>query len=210
MWTQSIQGIGPPNQLTITVVPASYAKPPRGPLSLSVRAVAHIDLTTVTGARLSVRKPDGTLVSWSPTWASAAALAVSGATNPGAGLPIVLTVPSTETINQKVTVAAVGGNTAADGDWYAAVLSPTTVALYQDPELTLPVIGSGAYTSGGTCTPNDSGTATYAFADPGSGLGDCDQLGLYSLAMWLQTPSGLVPCQAESLAVTSPFAPSPL
>lgn len=77
-------------------------------------------------------------------------LAVTGATNAS---PIVLTTGTHNLADgDPVTVASVGGNTAANGNYFAKVTgqSSTTFALYSDKDLTTPVAGNGAYTSGGT------------------------------------------------------------
>lgn len=70
---------------------------------------------------------------------------VTGATT---ATPIVISVGSTATIStgSVVVVAAVGGNTAANGTWVVTVLSGTTFSLNAS-------VGAGAYTSGGTVTP---------------------------------------------------------
>lgn len=68
-------------------------------------------------------------------------LAVTGATN---ATPIVVTTAThgLET-GDKVTIAGVGGNTAADGDWEVTVISTTTFSLKGS-------VGNGSYTTGGT------------------------------------------------------------
>lgn len=80
-----------------------------------------------------------------------ASVAVSGATN---ATPIVLTtaahgIPVGEV--DVVTVAGVGGNTAANGTWVVQALSTTTVRLRGS-------VGNGAYTSGGTAVRTDTYT----------------------------------------------------
>ena len=76
-------------------------------------------------------------------------LTVSGATN---ATPIVITTSAAHNLfdGMLVTIASVGGNTAANGSYYVDVLTSTTFALYSDSALTTPVAGNGAYTSGGT------------------------------------------------------------
>lgn len=77
-------------------------------------------------------------------------LAVTGATN---ATPIVLTTGTHELSDgDPITVASVGGNTNANGNWFAKVTgySSTTFGLYRDRALTLPVNGNASYTSGGT------------------------------------------------------------
>lgn len=81
-------------------------------------------------------------------------LIVSGATNAS---PIVLTT-GTHGLSDgdPVIVSGVGTNTAANTvgvtPWYAKVTgySATTFALYSDSALTVPVVGNGVYSSGGT------------------------------------------------------------
>jgi hypothetical protein len=77
-------------------------------------------------------------------------LTVSGATN---ATPIVVTTGTHGLADgDNVTIASVGGNTAANGSFYVKVTGylTTTFALYSDQALTTPVAGNGAYTSGGT------------------------------------------------------------
>lgn len=191
------QGLGPPNVLTIPV---------------ESLGTVGLDLTTVTGATMSVRKPDGTLVSWEASFAPAPSQEVSAATGSSVS-PIVLTVPSTASFAATVdgpvsaTVADVGGNDAANGRWYVAVLSSTTIALYADEQLTEPSTGDGTYTSGGTVTPNAIASVTHAMSAPSSSapLGDLDQLGDYSCAITLAVPGGAVPCSPAFLRVLSDF-----
>ena len=66
--------------------------------------------------------------------------AISGATN---ATPIVITSTASVTTGIRVTVASVGGNTAANGTFTATNLSSTTFSLDTS-------VGNGAYTSGGT------------------------------------------------------------
>lgn len=77
-------------------------------------------------------------------------LQVSGATN---ATPIVITSSGDHGLadGDRVEQRDVGGNTAANGSFYAKVTgySDTTYALYSDEDLTTPVAGNGAYTSGG-------------------------------------------------------------
>lgn len=74
-------------------------------------------------------------------------LTITNATN---ATPIIVTT-GTHSLNdgQSVYITGVGGNTAANGDFYVDQLSTTTFALYTDFALTTPVAGNGAYTSGG-------------------------------------------------------------
>jgi len=84
----------------------------------------------------------------------AAALNVTGATN---ATPIVITTATHGLVSGAVvTVASVGGNTAANGTFKITVLSGTTFSLDGS-------VGNGAYTSGGTVQPrgsNQVGTGT--------------------------------------------------
>lgn len=206
--TRIPQGITPPSALTLNVVPSTEQPPSAGPLSVGVACVEDLDLTTVTGASLSVRKPDGSSVTWTATYAKAPSLAVSGATD---ATPVVLTLTTTAALTAPaptVTVAGVGGNTAANGAYFAQVLDGFTIALYADASLLFPVAGNGVYTSGGTVTPNDAATVTHAFAgaSPTAPLGDLDQVGLYQVAASLAVPGGSVPCEPALLEVVSPFA----
>ena len=86
---------------------------------------------------------------------------VSGATN---ATPIVVTWSGTLPNNgERVLIASVGGNTAANGLNYAKKISANTFSLYSDSGLTAAVTGNGAYTSGGTVKPTYQG---WAEADP--------------------------------------------
>lgn len=74
---------------------------------------------------------------------------ISGATN---ATPIVVTTNAAHGLvsGQPVTISGVVGNTAANGTFYVNVLTTTTFALYSNAGLTIPVIGNGVYSSGGT------------------------------------------------------------
>lgn len=92
-----------------------------------------------------VKNGNGNLVSEPPAF-----LTITGATN---ATPIVITT-GTHNLDdgQSVNIAGVGGNTAANGDFYikkTTVGSATTFGLYTDFALTSPVAGNGSYTSGG-------------------------------------------------------------
>lgn len=76
----------------------------------------------------------------SPAFAPFGTLTVSGATNTN---PISITSTAHGLSTGKyVTIAGVGGNTAANGSWYITVVDANT--------FTIPVAGNGAYTAGGT------------------------------------------------------------
>ena len=90
----------------------------------------------------------------SPT--QSASIAITGATNAS---PIVVTAASHGMVNgQKCVISGVGGNTAANGEWYVKKASANTIALYSDATLLTAVAGNAAYTSGGTLTPLNSPT----------------------------------------------------
>lgn len=74
---------------------------------------------------------------------------VSAAT--GNGVPIVLTISSVLALanNERVFVFGVLGNAAANGGSFIQI-SGSTIALFSDKGCTVPVVGNGAYTSGGT------------------------------------------------------------
>jgi hypothetical protein len=74
-----------------------------------------------------------------------AALAESGSLNAASNTtPIVVTATAAHgvTTGQPVTISGVGGNLAANGDFLATYVSPTTFSLDDS-------VGNGAYTSGG-------------------------------------------------------------
>jgi hypothetical protein len=83
-------------------------------------------------------------ITWMAPALSPLQLTVTGATNAS---PIVLTTSVNHGLEtgRTVTVASVGGNTAANGYWTVTNLSPTTLSLQGST-------GNGAYTSGGTVT----------------------------------------------------------
>ena len=74
-------------------------------------------------------------------------LAITGATN---ATPIVITTAAHGMVTPDVvTIAGVGGNTAANGTWIITRLTATTFSLRGS-------VGNGAYTSGGTATRDDT------------------------------------------------------
>lgn len=82
---------------------------------------------------------------------------VTGATN---ATPIVITTSAAHGLDNgmPVFIASVGGNTNANGSYFAKRLTSTTFELYTDSGLTTGRAGNGAYTSGGTtiaATPGD-------------------------------------------------------
>lgn len=94
--------------------------------------------------------------------ASSPTLALSGATN---ATPIVVTSAAHGLLSANdgtalnaVSIAGVGGNANANGSFYGKITgySPTTMGLYADQDLTIPVAGSGGYTSGGVLVSSAS------------------------------------------------------
>lgn len=81
---------------------------------------------------------------------------ITAATN---ATPIVITA-SQHGLNDgdAIVILSVGGNTAANGSFFAKKISSTQFSLYSDPTLQTPVAGNGAYTSGGTVCRNHSVT----------------------------------------------------
>lgn len=70
-----------------------------------------------------------------------------GMTAAGNGLPL-----------NAVTITGAGGNTPANGTYYAKYVSANSFSLYSDMAQTIPVVGAGVYTSGGVV----SSTASYS------------------------------------------------
>jgi hypothetical protein len=65
--------------------------------------------------------------------------------------PIVITTERKTDIRSftAVSITGVNGNTNANGVWFVKRYSYDTFALYQDAELTIPVVGNGTYVNGG-------------------------------------------------------------
>ena len=81
-------------------------------------------------------------------------LTVTGASN---ARPIVITTSASGSLTngQRVQIVGAGGNTAANGTYYAKTTgySATQFALYSDAALSVPVGGTAAWTGGGTVKP---------------------------------------------------------
>lgn len=82
-------------------------------------------------------------------------LTVSGATN---ATPIVITTTAAHGLQtgERVIISGVRGNLAANGTFYVAVTATDKIALYEiwsGGAVANPVAGSGAYTTGGTVSP---------------------------------------------------------
>lgn len=77
---------------------------------------------------------------------------LSGATNSS---PIRITLSSLTNLRSGslVRITGVGGNTNANGDYYLKQIGDKSYQLYTDANLSNPVSGNGAYTSGGTLVP---------------------------------------------------------
>ena len=114
------------------------------------------------GAVLAIRAATNT----AGAVATGSPLAISDATT---ATPIVITcAPHGLTSGAVVTIASVGGNTAANGTFVITVLSATTFSLNNS-------VGAGAYTSGGTATyagTMQSGTGTSVVTFTGAAYDD--------------------------------------
>lgn len=97
-------------------------------------------------ALMSANTSGGTMRFDAPSYAST--LTVTNATN---ATPVVITSSAAHGLadGDRADIVLVGGNTAANGPWYAKETGYTTntFALYQDSALTIPVVGNGSYTS---------------------------------------------------------------
>jgi hypothetical protein len=93
-------------------------------------------------------------------------LTVTGAT---AATPIVITTSASGALSngQSVQIAGVGGVLGANGTFFAKTtgFGNTQFALYSDPNLTVPVKGTGAFSGGGTAKPAYRGQAISSPAD---------------------------------------------
>ncbi len=81
-----------------------------------------------------------------------ASFVISNSTGTGVS-PIVITTATPHNFlnGSAITIAGVAGNTNANGEWLATVLSSTSIALYgEDGEAS---VGNATYTSGGTVAP---------------------------------------------------------
>ena len=116
-----------------------------------VASEAHIGEVSGNGRPITVtftRPANGTAYSQYDN--VGVALAITGATN---ATPIVVTCDTHGLADgDPVTIASVGGNTAANVSCFAKVTGYSTVtfALYSDKALATPIAGNGNYTSGGT------------------------------------------------------------
>ena len=99
-----------------------------------------------------------------PTFTISDSTPVLGASNAS---PIVLTIADATDVTQ-LTVANVDGNTAANGSWCGKVLDAVHVALFEDSALTVPSVGNGAWTGGGTATGVGLGAAAVAVMGGGA------------------------------------------
>lgn len=75
---------------------------------------------------------------------------ITGASNT---TPVIITLSTANNnlrTGEKVNISGITGNVIANGDRYIRKRNKTTAALYSDAALTVPIIGSGAYISGGT------------------------------------------------------------
>ncbi len=86
-------------------------------------------------------------------------ITVTDATNRN---PIILELNKRSVIRSgsKIVVSGITGNTAANGTFYARVRNDYQLALYSDVNLQVPVIGNGAYISGGTVSLINENYAT--------------------------------------------------
>ncbi|MFI5384817.1 MAG: hypothetical protein ACHQ50_01745 [Fimbriimonadales bacterium] len=130
------------DQDVTTVKLPSTASFPGEQISFIVEgAIANVS-DFFTNAKIEVAGPVGGTVN------------ISGATNAN---PIRVTAnghglqsANNGTALNGVTIAGLGGNTNANGTWFASVVDANNFDLYQDMALTIKVAGNSAYTSGGT------------------------------------------------------------
>jgi len=130
----------------------AFTGTPFGMTSGATMTAQSLSSGTVGSITVTAGSTSGTSYVWDSTPADSTSIAVSTVT--GNGVPIVITPVSQTALQDGVQfpVSSVGGNTAANGTFYAKVSGQTgsNVALYSDAALTMAVIGNGAYTSGGT------------------------------------------------------------
>ncbi len=86
-------------------------------------------------------------------------VSVTGASN---ATPIRITASGHGlTSGDRVFVSGVGGNTAANGNWWATVISSSAFDIYSDSARTTGVAGNGSYASGGACGKLNGIAATF-------------------------------------------------
>jgi len=98
--------------------------------------------------------------SFNPIGANGGSFSVSSGTT---ATPIVITTTTSHNFStgNKVDISGVIGLVGANGTFYVIVTSSTTLELYSDAQLTNPVVGTGAYISGGLVIESP---AKYIFA----------------------------------------------
>lgn len=107
----------------------------------TIVAVTSTTITLGGSAGNGAYTSGGTVVQTAPAPVVIASYLVTGATNAS---PIVVTIGAHAlAVGDVVTIAGVGGNTAANGTWALSAVSGTTITLQGST-------GNGAYTSGGT------------------------------------------------------------
>jgi hypothetical protein len=136
-------------------------------------------VTIVSGAVTAVTLTDGgSGYASPPTVTISNKVSILGMT--GNAVPVVITIANASSDITSVTVAGAEGNTAANGQWPAKVLTPTTIGLYQPPVIgppptytpgpsfVTPVVGNGTWVAG-TGTVQGQGTGAVASATMGGG-----------------------------------------
>lgn len=141
--------------ISFSAAPALGVTAQGSPILNSSGTITGVTLTN-PGFGYSVKSP--------PTVTISDTVNVSHATNAS---PVVLTIPNTTGV-KAVTVAGIVGTTSANGMWCAKIIDGSHIALYQDSALTIPVVGNGAYVSGGTVTGSGSGAAASVVMGGGS------------------------------------------
>lgn len=101
-----------------------------------------------------------------PAVLNSVSVTITGATN---ATPIVLTATDHPFLDgASVTIAGVGGNTNANGTYYAKKLSSSTFSIYTDAALTTGRAGNASYTSGGTAKATFIQDVDYSIDDFGN------------------------------------------
>lgn len=106
--------------------------------------------TTVPGA-VTITRPENTDAYAVKDIINTTSGVITGASNTN---PIVITTSAAHGLvdRQPVTIASVGGNTNANGNYFAKLITATTFSIWTDATLQTARVGNAAYTSGGSTT----------------------------------------------------------
>lgn len=194
-------GVGAPVVLQVPIVTSQAPSLPPliSPMTMPVRPVMDVDMTTVTAVTLKVTRPDGMQTTWNASVPGGGGAQPEWQPGHAYALNALITADPFNGYYYKATAVSGTGTSGGQPPSFPTVPGQTVIDNAGANQIT--------WTCMGAATTTSTVTATYAFQGNETGVMNPPNMpSAYQIEPVLTVPGGSVPCKATTLVVTPPQA----